>query len=120
MVGGAVLRAVEWGAFGVQLLRWWDARAAPLARLPVPPPPTVTPRLPIYVPVTTKAHYTDPSWTLLLTGLVSCAPARNFYGSWDFYIYACPCWGTGLPCELPARKTGHNPPRGGPVRIDGC
>ncbi|XP_059054764.1 peroxisome assembly protein 12-like [Achroia grisella] len=39
MVGGAVLRVVQYGAFGVQFLRWWDSRAASHAALQPPPPP---------------------------------------------------------------------------------
>ncbi|XP_052748628.1 peroxisome assembly protein 12-like [Galleria mellonella] len=39
MVGGAVLRGVQYGAFVVQLLRWWDARAASHAALQPPPAP---------------------------------------------------------------------------------
>ncbi|XP_063896529.1 peroxisome assembly protein 12 [Helicoverpa armigera] len=39
LLGGAMLRCVEYGAFGVQFLRWWEAAAAPQQVLPVPPPP---------------------------------------------------------------------------------
>ncbi|KAL0818638.1 hypothetical protein ABMA28_009063 [Loxostege sticticalis] len=40
MVGGLVLRAVEYGAFGVQFLRWWDsANHYSAANLPAPTPP---------------------------------------------------------------------------------
>ncbi|KAF9815721.1 hypothetical protein SFRURICE_009238 [Spodoptera frugiperda] len=39
LVGSGALRAVEYGAFAVQFLRWWDTRAAPAAALPTPPPP---------------------------------------------------------------------------------
>ncbi|KAJ8712638.1 hypothetical protein PYW08_007942 [Mythimna loreyi] len=39
MLGGLALRGVEYGAFVVQFLRWWDARAAPAHTLPAPPPP---------------------------------------------------------------------------------
>lgn len=42
LVGSGALRAVEYGAFAVQFLRWWDTRAAPTAALPTPPPPPVT------------------------------------------------------------------------------
>ncbi|XP_028034470.1 peroxisome assembly protein 12 [Bombyx mandarina] len=39
MVGGAVVRGAEYGAFVVQLLRWWRDRGAPPPSLPAPPPP---------------------------------------------------------------------------------
>ncbi|CAH1640899.1 unnamed protein product [Spodoptera littoralis] len=39
LVGGGALRVVEYGAFAVQFLRWWDTRAAPTTSLPTPPPP---------------------------------------------------------------------------------
>ncbi|KAL4710098.1 hypothetical protein ACJJTC_016500, partial [Scirpophaga incertulas] len=40
MIGGALLRAIEYGAFLVQFLRWWDGtHSASSAPLPVPPPP---------------------------------------------------------------------------------
>ncbi|XP_053617799.1 peroxisome assembly protein 12 [Plodia interpunctella] len=40
MVGGAALRAVEYGAFAVQFLRWWESSAgASAASLPPPPAP---------------------------------------------------------------------------------
>ncbi|CAH0758319.1 unnamed protein product [Diatraea saccharalis] len=39
MVGGGLLRAMEYGAFLVQFLRWWDAAAPTSHSLPAPPPP---------------------------------------------------------------------------------
>ncbi|CAH2093336.1 unnamed protein product [Euphydryas editha] len=40
MVWSACSSLAEYGAFAVQLLRWWDARSPlALARLPAPPPP---------------------------------------------------------------------------------
>ncbi|XP_060806775.1 peroxisome assembly protein 12 isoform X2 [Amyelois transitella] len=39
MLGALCLGAVEYGAFAVQFLRWWEARGAPAAGLPAPPPP---------------------------------------------------------------------------------
>lgn len=39
LVGSGALRAVEYGAFAVQFLRWWDTRAAPTTALPTPPAP---------------------------------------------------------------------------------
>lgn len=43
MVGRALLGAVEYGAFLVQFLRWWEARGeAPGVSLPSPPPPQVS------------------------------------------------------------------------------
>ncbi|KAH9640834.1 hypothetical protein HF086_014420 [Spodoptera exigua] len=39
LVGESALRAVEYGAFVVQFLRWWDSRATTHAALPTPPPP---------------------------------------------------------------------------------
>ncbi|CAB3222273.1 unnamed protein product [Arctia plantaginis] len=39
MLGSLVLSAMEYGAFGVQFLRWWDTRAVHTAALPTPEPP---------------------------------------------------------------------------------
>ncbi|CAH2052529.1 unnamed protein product, partial [Iphiclides podalirius] len=39
LVGRGLLNAFQYGAFAVQLLRWWEARASPLTTLPVPTPP---------------------------------------------------------------------------------
>ncbi|XP_028161049.1 peroxisome assembly protein 12 [Ostrinia furnacalis] len=39
MLGGLALRAVEYGAFGVQFLRWWDSAHHHSEALPAPPPP---------------------------------------------------------------------------------
>ncbi|XP_049879275.1 peroxisome assembly protein 12 [Pectinophora gossypiella] len=45
MLGGLVLRAAEYGAFGVQFLRWWQARgSATHQALPPPPPPQLDER----------------------------------------------------------------------------
>lgn len=42
MVGGLLLRGVEYGAFAVQFLRWWESRGVVAgAALPPPPPPQV-------------------------------------------------------------------------------
>ncbi|XP_026744772.1 peroxisome assembly protein 12-like, partial [Trichoplusia ni] len=38
-LGSLALRGAEWGAFCVQLLRWWSARADHQQALPTPPPP---------------------------------------------------------------------------------
>ncbi|CAH0595014.1 unnamed protein product [Chrysodeixis includens] len=38
-LGALALRGAEWGAFCVQLLRWWSARAEHQQALPTPPPP---------------------------------------------------------------------------------
>lgn len=39
MVGNVALRMVEYGAFGVQFLRWWDTTASHSTALPAPDPP---------------------------------------------------------------------------------
>ncbi|XP_075983987.1 peroxisomal biogenesis factor 12 [Anticarsia gemmatalis] len=39
MLGGLALRGVEYGAFGVQFLRWWDTRNVQSSALPPPEPP---------------------------------------------------------------------------------
>ncbi|CAK1552415.1 unnamed protein product [Leptosia nina] len=42
MVWGAMAGAVEWGAFLVQFLRWWETRPGlAVDSLPMPPPPTI-------------------------------------------------------------------------------
>ncbi|RVE43055.1 hypothetical protein evm_012286 [Chilo suppressalis] len=39
VVGAGLLRVVEYGAFLVQFLRWWDSAPRHHAAMPVPPPP---------------------------------------------------------------------------------
>ncbi|CAK1590072.1 unnamed protein product [Parnassius mnemosyne] len=42
LLGRGLLSAVQYGAFAVQLLRWWEARAPPITALPLPKPPEKT------------------------------------------------------------------------------
>ncbi|XP_068623758.1 peroxisome assembly protein 12 [Battus philenor] len=39
LIGRGLLSAVQYGAFAVQLLRWWEAQATPMTSLPLPTPP---------------------------------------------------------------------------------
>jgi hypothetical protein len=43
---------------------------------------------------------------------ILCQVFGAFTGFLSSSAYYCPhCWGTGLPYELPTKRTGHNPPR---------
>ncbi|XP_013142467.1 PREDICTED: peroxisome assembly protein 12 [Papilio polytes] len=39
LVGRGLLSMVQYGAYGVQLLKWWEARASPVTSLPLPTTP---------------------------------------------------------------------------------